>query len=234
MAYAQMVRPRAVFAVGTADVSPLPEPDVSVALDGDSLADGVEELRRSFAEGAFDPEAEDFEAEVVQEDEEGEGGMDHGHDHGHDHGEEEEQEDQESESEDEDDEPEEKEIGEDQLENFMSMIEMTEGMPESGDGLIMEWVPAPYGPLFPGLPGGLSLTFTLDGDTVAETEVKTGIEGHSPRRDFVWTNRKPGRTRREARSARADLLPAADSTEYRECGRDGDRLRGSYVEGRRP
>ncbi len=196
VAYAQMMRPRAVFAVGAGEVSPLPKPDVSVALCQDSLADGVEELRRSFVEGAFAPQTEDFEADVVQDEEEDE--MAHGHDHGHmhhDHHEEEQEDESEeedkgaqeeaqetTESEDDHDQSdlEEKEIGEDQLENFMSMIEMTEGMPESGDGLIMEWVPAPYGPLFPGLPGGLSLTFTLDGDTVAETEVEPGIEGHSP------------------------------------------------------
>jgi Ni,Fe-hydrogenase III large subunit len=53
---------------------------------------------------------------------------------------------------------------------FMSMVEMTQGTPRSSDGLQMEWVEAPFGPLFPGLPGGLTLTFTLDGDTVAEAE----------------------------------------------------------------
>ena len=175
VAYAQMMRPRAVFAVGAGEVSPLPEPDVSVAQDPSSLTAGVEELRRSFAEGAFGPETADFEAEVIQEDEDEEE-MDH--DHGS--GEEEEDEGEQEADSGEDDESGEKEIGEDQLEDFMSMIEMTEGMPVSGDGLIMEWVPAPYGPLFPGLPGGLSLTFTLDGDTVAETEVEPGIEGHLP------------------------------------------------------
>ena len=189
VAYAQMVRPRSVFTVGTEDTSPLPEPDVSSALDQTSLTNSVEDLRRAFAEGAFGPEVQDFEAEVVQEDEEDEGEMDHGHDHGHDHGSgeeegEESEDEKEHEANSEEDEPgdedEEKEIGEDQLENFMSMIEMTEGMPASGDGLIMEWIPAPYGPLFPGLPGGLSLTFTLDGDTVADTEVEQGIKGHSP------------------------------------------------------
>lgn len=183
VAYAQMPRPRAVFAVGAGEVSPLPEPDVAVSLSQQSLVAGVEELRRSFAEEAFARDAKDFEAEVVQEDEEEEGGMYHGHDHGHmhhDHGGEHEEESGEEQEADEEEEKEEKEIGEDQLENFMSMIEMTEGMPTSGDGLIMEWVPAPYGPLFPGLPGGLSLTFTLDGDTVAGTEVEPGIEGHWP------------------------------------------------------
>lgn len=181
VAYAQMPRPRAVFAVGTEDVSPLPGPDISVALDQGSLANGVEELRTAFSEGAFDPEVEDFDAEVVQEDEEDEGGMDHGHMH---HGSGEEEHEEESEEEDQESDSQndsrEKEIGEDQLEDFMSMIEMTQGMPASGDGLIMEWVPAPYGPLFPGLPSGLSLTFTLDGDTVARTEVEPGIEGHVP------------------------------------------------------
>ena len=186
VAYAQMMRPRTIFAVASDDVSQLPEPGVSVALDQESLADGVEELRRTFAEGAFATETEYFEAEVVREDEEGEGGegeggMDHGHMH-HDHGEEESEDESEEDQEPDSEEGEykEKEIGEDQLENYMSMIEMTEGMPVSGDGLIMEWVPAPYGPLFPGLPGGLSLTFTLDGDTVAETEVEPGIKGHAP------------------------------------------------------
>lgn len=61
------------------------------------------------------------------------------------------------------------------------MVEMTKDLPRSSDGLPMEWVEAPFGPLFPGLPGGLSLALTLDGDTVAkaETEVATGrsLEG---------------------------------------------------------
>lgn len=55
--------------------------------------------------------------------------------------------------------------------DFMSMVEMTQGTPRSSDGLQMEWVEAPFGPVLPGLPGGLSLSFTLDGDTVAETGV---------------------------------------------------------------
>ena len=58
---------------------------------------------------------------------------------------------------------------------FMSMVEMTEGTPRSSDGLQMEWVETPFGPLFPGLPGGLSLTFTLDGDTVAEAEAGSTV-----------------------------------------------------------
>ncbi|QIN81166.1 NADH-quinone oxidoreductase subunit D (plasmid) [Rubrobacter marinus] len=60
------------------------------------------------------------------------------------------------------------------------MVEMTQGTPRSSDGLQMEWVEATFGPLFPGLPGGLSLTFTLDGDTVAETEVGGEMEGWAP------------------------------------------------------
>ena len=60
--------------------------------------------------------------------------------------------------------------------DFMSMVEMTKDLPRSSDGLQMEWVEdAPFGPLFPGLPGGLTLTLTLDGDTVARAEAE-GIE----------------------------------------------------------
>ncbi|OJV91770.1 MAG: hypothetical protein BGO39_17915 [Chloroflexi bacterium 54-19] len=57
---------------------------------------------------------------------------------------------------------------------FMSMVEMTKDLPRSRDELPMEWVEAPFGPLFRGLPGGLLLNFTLDGDVVARAEVKTG------------------------------------------------------------
>ncbi len=62
---------------------------------------------------------------------------------------------------------------------FMSMIEMTQGTPRSSDGLQMEWVEAPFGPLFPGLPGGLTLTFTLDGDTVAVAEAGSSVGGRA-------------------------------------------------------
>ena len=52
--------------------------------------------------------------------------------------------------------------------HFMSMADLTRDMPASPDGLKMEWIQAPFGPFFPGLPGGLGLNLTLDGDTVAE------------------------------------------------------------------
>jgi len=58
---------------------------------------------------------------------------------------------------------------------FMSMIAMTKDVPRSPDGLPMEWFDAPFGPLFAGLPGGLALTFTLDGDTVARAQVNAEI-----------------------------------------------------------
>jgi Ni,Fe-hydrogenase III large subunit len=51
--------------------------------------------------------------------------------------------------------------------HFMSMVELTRDLPRSSDGLQMEWITAPFGPFFPGLPGGLGLELTLDGDTVA-------------------------------------------------------------------
>jgi Ni,Fe-hydrogenase III large subunit len=52
----------------------------------------------------------------------------------------------------------------------MSMIEVTKDLPRSADGLQMDWLEVPFGPVFPGLPGGLKLTLTLDGDGVTEGE----------------------------------------------------------------
>lgn len=63
---------------------------------------------------------------------------------------------------------------------FMSMVEMTQGTPRSSDGLQMEWTDAPFGPLFPGLPGGLAISFALDGDTVASVKSMRGIDGWGP------------------------------------------------------
>ena len=59
---------------------------------------------------------------------------------------------------------------------FMSMIDVTKDLPRSGDGLPMEWIEAPFGPFFPGLPSGLLLTLTLDGDTVAGSNARSLIE----------------------------------------------------------
>jgi Ni,Fe-hydrogenase III large subunit len=217
ISYAQMPRPRAVLSVGATEASLPVAPDASASLDQDSLASAVAALRRRFAEGAFDPLAEAYEAaaleseteyacpmhpEVVQDEpgtcpkcgmelvaqEAGGGGESGGHAHspheGHDHdsrdsGESHEGHDSlpEATGEKEETGGEEGTGGDgDQIpgpvagEDFMSMVEMTEGTPRGSDGLQMEWFRAPYGPLFPGLPGGLTLDFTLDGDTVVRVE----------------------------------------------------------------
>ena len=68
---------------------------------------------------------------------------------------------------------------------FMSMVEMTKDLPRSSDGLQMEWVEdVPFGPLFPGLPGGLTLRLTLDGDTVARAEAE-GVGGRPTAEDLA-------------------------------------------------
>ncbi|WP_235008517.1 heavy metal-binding domain-containing protein [Candidatus Halocynthiibacter alkanivorans] len=59
---------------------------------------------------------------------------------------------------------------------FMSMVDLTKDMPVSPDGLKMEWIDVPFGPFFPGLPGGLGLSLTLDGDTVAAAQAQ-GLAG---------------------------------------------------------
>lgn len=69
---------------------------------------------------------------------------------------------------------------------FMSMVDLTRDMPASADGLKMEWITVPFGPFFPGLPGGMDLTLTLDGDAIAEMRVPNlvaspvAIEGMKP------------------------------------------------------
>ena len=63
---------------------------------------------------------------------------------------------------------------------FMSMIEMTEGTPRSSDGLQMEWITVPFGPFFPGLPGGMGLEFTLDGDDVVEARAHSFVPYNDP------------------------------------------------------
>ena len=59
---------------------------------------------------------------------------------------------------------------------FMSMIDVTKDLPRSSDGLPMDWIDVPFGPFFPGLPSGLLLTLTLDGDTVAGSSARTLAE----------------------------------------------------------
>lgn len=57
--------------------------------------------------------------------------------------------------------------------DFMSMIEVTKDLPRSADGLPMDWIEVPFGPFFPGLPGGLRLMLTLDGDGVAKGKAES-------------------------------------------------------------
>lgn len=85
----------------------------------------------------------------------------------------------------------------------MSMAMMTQDLPRSPDGLPMEWLTVPFGPLFPGLPGGLALTFTLDGDTVVQTSMARG----TMKRDLTRAWQGPLSTF-PARFARLDPLAA--------------------------
>jgi len=203
--YAQMARPRAIIALGTDGAPPLPTPDVAVTLDQAALVGGVEELRRIVASAAWSSDAPIFDTPDLQPKEDDGGGMDHSAmdmgdnkgamdmssmDHGAmdmggmNHG---------AMSGDTDDEGEGKGDGSgdrggmdmDMGGGGMSMVMMTKDLPRSPDGLPMEWVEAPVGPLFPGLPGGLDLSFTLDGDVVAAATVSSGAVGRGL--DATWT-----------------------------------------------
>ncbi len=61
--------------------------------------------------------------------------------------------------------------------DFMSMVEVTKDLPRSPDGLPMDWIEVPFGPFFPGLPGGLLLILTLDGDGIAKTRAQSLVGG---------------------------------------------------------
>lgn len=219
VAYAQMLRPRAVLTVGTEGLASLPF-DARCEPDQESLAVAIDNVRRAFREGAFTEETEDFEAPALEtrtiytcsmhpeiEQEEsgqcprcgmdlipkesagGEAGTHHDHgthvDHGtHEPGGHEQHSNEADEHADHDTDASdgghadgEHDHGGHEEMGFMSMVEMTQGTPRSSDGLQMEWVDAPFGPLLPGLPGGLSLSLTLDGDTVAEAEASAQTGG---------------------------------------------------------
>ncbi len=64
--------------------------------------------------------------------------------------------------------------------HFMSMVGITKDLPRSSDGLQMDWLEVPYGPFFPGLPGGLGLQLTLDGDTVSGTGIRNLVGFAAP------------------------------------------------------
>lgn len=66
---------------------------------------------------------------------------------------------------------------------FMSMVEVTKDLPRSRDGLPMDWIEVPFGPFFPGLPGGLKLEFTLDGDGVARGTAESLVGISTPSED---------------------------------------------------
>lgn len=247
VAYAQMVRPRAILAIGAVRVTSLPAPDVTIALDQTALVDAVADLRRRFAIGAWaegadafafagdqPPRAMDHGMHVgmaMTGDEQHDTGMDTDPHHGahmamsHDmhSGEmpmvsptdDEAHHDMTTPTDDGEHRPPDTAMGHDMPHGerqmstdhdeerghdarggmempmdhgdhggmdmdmdmsggFMSMIAMTQDLPRSRDGLPMEWAEAPFGPLFPGLPGGLMLTLTIDGDTVAQASVSPG------------------------------------------------------------
>jgi hypothetical protein len=202
--HAQMPRPRAVLALASDAVAPLPPPDIALdQIDQEALLRGIAQLRGLFARGVWAPTTSpapdaasaahaptaaaahppgaasgsaahgpgptqvatmhERVGQAVAEPRQhaamahaptehdmpmpmGEDGMS-GHDMG----------------------------GHDMGGGFMSMAAMTAHLPASPDGLRMEWVEARFGPLFPGLPGGLALRLTLDGDSVAGAAVERGV-----------------------------------------------------------
>lgn len=231
VAYAQMVRPRAILALEFKTTPPLPNADITAGLSQEELNTAVAQLRKALAKGAFSPSVADFDAPVLHgsiqyvcpmhpdviEDAPGscpqcgmnlvardaggrssaedarEGGhhrgaMEHEHHHGggaheqhHSAAEDPPHEDQGHHGHDVhghtdhgDSDHDHGGVG------FMSMVEVTRDLARSRDGLPMDWLEVPFGPFFPGLPGGLLLTLTLDGDGVARGRARSLAGGALP------------------------------------------------------
>lgn len=138
--YQQMPAPKAVLAIGTKSFGPLPQPDVIADCTPESIAQAVQQLQKLFLDKSFQkqPSVTQKMRKIPQAGHDMKG-MEQSMKHGK---------------------------GEDM--GFMSMVMMTENLPESPDGLKMEWGEVHFGPLHPGLPAGLGLTFMMDGDSVAE------------------------------------------------------------------
>lgn len=139
--YRQMPNPKAILAIGTKEFDPLPPPDIEADFYNLRINHSVSQLRKIFAENAFEKNGiytEETKQKIHHEDmTQNMEGMNH----------------------------EESDMG------FMSMVSMTENLPKSPDGLPMEWSEVHFGPLFAGLPGGLELTFLMDGDSISQAEV---------------------------------------------------------------
>jgi Ni,Fe-hydrogenase III large subunit len=163
LTYTQMPRPRAILSIGAGKVDGLPSSDVAVAATQADLTTGVARLSALFADGMWAADSGlDHVAGSHDTMQAGSGG---GHDMGGmdmggtQHG-----------------------SGDMQMGGmdmggggFMSMVMMTRDLPRSADGLPMDWLDVPFGPLFPGLPGGFGLKMTLDGDTVVAARVELGV-----------------------------------------------------------
>tara|TARA_R110002051_G_scaffold7035_3_gene33032 strand:+ start:7046 stop:9070 length:2025 start_codon:yes stop_codon:yes gene_type:complete len=89
--------------------------------------------------------------------------------------------------------------------HFMSMVDLTRDMPTSTDGLKMEWIDVPFGPFFPGLPSGLRLDLTLDGDAVAASFAQSAIGEQT----LLHKGAVPPKTFADDLSAMSPLSPVA-------------------------
>lgn len=193
IAYAQMPRPRLILAVGADTDEPLPPADITTTLDQQGLEQGVLTAKRMFFRNSWSPRSSVF--EIPAENGDDHDAEVHDHDHmahddsnTHDMSETRHQPDHDESDQDQGGDNHDADHGDVEHGDmdhgsmhhggmdhgdggFMSMIAMTKDLPRSPDGLPMEWVQTPFGPLFNGLPAGLAPTLTLDGDVVAGVDL---------------------------------------------------------------
>ncbi len=194
--YAQMPRPRAIVALGTESIGPLPGPDASAATSQEGLEAATEHVRELLWAGSWSEETEPFEAPALlpkrrrkrkkkkeeKPEETGDGNQNPPASGGAGPGGSSPPPPAKADAAAEKHNDESKQGGmqhggmgggSDMDMGFMSMVRLTEHLPKGADGLPMERVKTPFGPFFPGLPSGLALTLWLDGDTAARAEVAT-------------------------------------------------------------
>ena len=223
--YAQMPRPRAIVALGTEVIGPLPGPDASAAMSQEGMEGATERIRRLLRAGSWSPEAAPFEAAALlpkrrtrrrkkpadadagtmapagHPPESGDAAAGMEHDGARPPAAERPSNDGTSN----DGAMQHATMGGGADMGFMSMVRLTQHLPKGADGLPMERVKTAFGPFFPGLPSGLALTLWLDGDTVAQVEVASPVGSRDASSDLSTGSRNLA----ERWARRHPLAPAA-------------------------
>jgi Ni,Fe-hydrogenase III large subunit len=172
VAYAQIPRPRVLVFAGAEQLPPLPDPDLQVVLEDDFFEQALPKIQALLKNHAWQKDAVPWKPDFLVNI--GSNSDENKHNH-HNHKDNSDNHEESERDENNDDENGEDNGGGGMDMDFMSMVMMTKDLPRPKDGLPMNRSEVHFGPFFPGLPGGLSIYFNLDGDTVVEAKVERGL-----------------------------------------------------------